>query len=113
MERVAPVVVKAAATKAALTPVARLERYVGRFRSAWGDMQILARDSQLVAIYPNEADPWLDVVSLTPVAEHSFRMQGQNGYAANGELAVFEFDTAGKVTRLRTGDTYTYPVERW
>ena len=113
MERVAPVVVKAAAAASEKTPVAGLERYVGRFRNAWGDMQILARDGQLVAIYPGEVDPWLDVVSLTPVENHSFRMQGKNGWGANGELAVFEFDAAGKVTRLSTGDTYATPVDHW
>jgi hypothetical protein len=40
-------------------------------------------------------------------------MQEKDGFGSNGELAVFEFDETGQVARLRTGDTYIFPVARW
>ena len=113
MARVAPVVVKAATVAAAPAPVAGIARYVGRYRNAWGDLEILEHAGQLVGLYSGYVDPWDNLLTLTPVGEHSFRLQEKDGFGANGELAVFEFDATGKVARLRTGDTYIFPVERW
>jgi hypothetical protein len=49
---------------------------------------------------------------LVPVAEHTFRIETGDGYGSAGELVVFEL-TGDRVTRVRIGDNYTYPVAGW
>jgi D-alanyl-D-alanine carboxypeptidase len=111
---VLPAVVKQfAPAPEAKKPEPNWDRYTGKYRSPWGDMQIIVYEGQLVAIDPSFVDPSLDMTRLIPVAEHTFRMEMKSGSGAVGELAVFEFDDAGKVVRLRTGDNYTYRIENW
>ena len=89
------------------------QKYVGKYRSPWGDMQILIQNGDLVALQPNLPDPVPFMVKLIPVAEHTFRMDAPMGFQAPGELAIFELDDEGNIMRLRTGDNYTYPVSDW
>ena len=64
-------------------------------------------------IVPNDADPLVSKTMLTPVAPHTFRMKTANHFGDNGELATFELDDLGTVTRLKTGEDYLFPVEEW
>jgi CubicO group peptidase (beta-lactamase class C family) len=89
------------------------QRYVGKYRNAWGDSQILILNGQLVSIDPSQSDPSAAVTKLIPVAEHTFRMETGNGFGNQGELVVFELDDAGEVQRVKTGENYTYPVVGW
>ena len=89
------------------------QRYVGRYRDAWSDSQVLVRDGKLVIIDPTADDPLDAIATLTPVAEHVFRYESSNGYSSRGELAVFEVDDTGKVQRLKLDENYTYPVPDW
>ena len=59
------------------------------------------------------AMPIEEVSKLRPVGEHTFRMETQIGFAGNGELVVFEMDDRGKVQRVRFGENYVVPVEKW
>jgi D-alanyl-D-alanine carboxypeptidase len=88
-------------------------RYVGRYRNAWGDVQILVRGGELMAIGPAGPDPLLAPSTLKPVGEHTFRVETKDGYGIAGELAVFEVDAAGRVTRARFGENYTERIESW
>ena len=89
------------------------QRYVGRYRDAWFDTQVMIRNGELVMIDPSADDPLATLATLTPVAEHVFRYDSADGSSPVGELAVFELDAAGKVQRLKYGENYTYPVAAW
>lgn len=88
-------------------------RYVGRYRNAWGDAQILVRGGELTVIYPAVLDPLLVTSTLKPVAEHTFRVETKDGYGIPAELVVFEVDAAGRVTRAKFGENYTQRIESW
>jgi CubicO group peptidase (beta-lactamase class C family) len=94
------------------TPAA-WQQYTGRYRSAWGDLQVLVYNDELVMIAPADPDPLAGMTKLKPVAEHTFRMETKERFGSTGELAIFEFDEQGTVSRLRAGNTYTTPVAAW
>jgi hypothetical protein len=54
-----------------------------------------------------------NVIYLNPAGEHTFRTETRNGFASHGELAVFELDAAGRVHRIKVGENYLSPIERW
>ena len=95
------------------TPDPGWQRYVGRYRDAWSDMQVLVHNGELVIVDPSVDDPLETRATLTPVAEHTFRYESDNGFRSRGELAVFEVDDAGRVQRLKLDENYTYPVTDW
>jgi len=110
---IVPALIKAAAEKKPATSDTAWDRYTGRYRSAWGDLQVLVYNDELVMIGPSEAEPLVGMTKLKPVAEHTFRMETKEHFGSNGELAIFEMDAAGKVIRLHTGNTYTTPIAEW
>jgi len=87
--------------------------YLGKYRSAWGDQQVLILDDELILIDPSLPDPSVAVTKLIPVAEHTFRMETTEGFGKHGELATFVMDDSGEVQALKTGDEFTYPVVDW
>ncbi|HUM69603.1 MAG TPA: serine hydrolase [Chloroflexota bacterium] len=90
------------------------QRYVGKYRDAWGDLQILLHNGELTAVDPSQPDPLVATIRFIPVGEHTFRMETENGFLAPGELATFMVDEAdGRVTRVRLGNTYIERVEGW
>jgi D-alanyl-D-alanine carboxypeptidase len=89
------------------------QRFVGRYRSAWGDTHVLILNGELVAIGPALPDPMPFTSKLEPVGENTFRIQSEDGGAAVGELVVFESDAEGKVVRVKIGENSTHPIEAW
>jgi D-alanyl-D-alanine carboxypeptidase len=89
------------------------QRYVGRYRNPWGDLQILVRGGELIVIGPTGPDPLLTYSTLRPAGEHTFRVETKDGFGIPSELVVFEVDAAGRVTRVRFGENYTERVESW
>lgn len=89
------------------------QQYVGKYRNAWGDMQVLVLDGELVMIGPSLPDPTLAVNKLVPVAEHAFRIETKDGFSAKGELVTFEMDDEGQVWRVKVGENYTRPQAEW
>jgi CubicO group peptidase (beta-lactamase class C family) len=85
-------------------------RYLGKYRNIWGDSQVLMANGGLALINPTEQDLGGMLLHMTPEGEHTFRLSGKNGYAAVGELALFELDSDGAVVRLKVGENYTYPL---
>ncbi|MCY4373319.1 MAG: serine hydrolase [Spirochaetaceae bacterium] len=110
---VLPAVARAAPEPRPATPDPGWQRYVGRYRDAWSDTQVLVHNGELVAVDPSADDPLETRATLTPVAEHTFRYESGNGFRSRGELAVFEVDDAGRVQRLKLDENYTYPVPDW
>ena len=74
---------------------------------------MLVHNGELVIVDPSADDPLETRATLTPVAEHTFRYESDNGFRSRGELAVFEVDDAGRVQRLKLDENYSYPVTDW
>ena len=95
------------------TPDPGWHRYVGKYRDAWGDSQVLFHNGQLAIIDPASPDPLPSLGTLTPVAEHTFLHETDDGSSAPGELAVFELGDDGEVRRLKLGENYRHRVATW
>jgi len=108
--------VASAITKAVTPPKSekadlKRDKYIGKYRDIWADYAVLVINSKLVLINPMESDPITSMLTLTPVAEHTFRIDGE-GFAELGELVVFEFGTDGEVMRMKLGENYLYPQDK-
>ncbi|MEM5775573.1 MAG: serine hydrolase, partial [Anaerolineaceae bacterium] len=109
-----PALLKQYAPKAEKKPAdPAWQKLVGRYRSPWGDMQIFIRNDELIVIDPSLDDPMLAVTRLIPIGENRFRIEDKGGFGSPGEETVFEFDENGKVCRIQSGMSYTYPIDRW
>jgi len=85
----------------------------GRFRTAWGDAQVIRQGARLVLLDPTEERPGGSPYVLEPVSPGVFRLTGDDGSGPVGELARFELDADGRVKRLKIGENYTWPVKDW
>jgi CubicO group peptidase (beta-lactamase class C family) len=110
---VAPAIVKATPAPPCPAPPAAWQRYAGKYRSPWADVQVLVVDGSLAMIDPSQPDPTLTVTRLSPVGEHTFRIETKDGFGANAELVVFELGADGRVVRIKVGENYTLPVVDW
>jgi hypothetical protein len=110
---VAPALVKAAKPADETTFDPAWERYVGKYRSIWGDLQVLRYKEKLAAVGPNLPDPLLGMSTFAPVSEDTFRIETDENFGAEGELAIFEQDENGKVTRLVMGNIFMEAVDAW
>jgi len=90
-----------------------LSRYLGRYRNAWGDSQVLLGVRGLRIIAPAMLDPTEGIDTLVPVAPHIFRIESTSGYGAPGELVTFELGPDGQATALKVGEHRRYRVAEW
>ena len=109
---VAPAI-QAVAARPPTTPPEGWERYAGKYRNTWGDVQVLVVEGRLAMLDPSLPDPMPFVIYLHPTGPNTFRMESRNGFTSHGELLVFELDTAGRVQRMKLGENYLSPVESW
>jgi CubicO group peptidase (beta-lactamase class C family) len=111
---VTPALVKAAQPKAKTAPAsADWQRYVGKYRNTWGDDEVMILHDELVVVDPLAPDPLATLSKLIPVDTHTFRIESKENFGSDGELAVFQVDSQGKVEWLKMGNTYTYPQAEW
>jgi D-alanyl-D-alanine carboxypeptidase len=110
---VAPAIRKATAAAPPPALPAGCERYAGKYRNAWRDVQVLVVDGRLAYLDPSQPDPMLQVAWLHPVAEHAFRVETKDGFGVNGELVVFELGADGRVVRVKSGDNFLTPIPEW
>jgi hypothetical protein len=112
---VGPPIAKATEKDDKRAPDPAWQRYAGRYRSRWGDAQVLLGDDSLLLIDPSLPDPMLMVIRLQPVEgqAHTFRADAKDGYASHGEAVVFELDGGGRATRVRVGQNFLDAVESW
>ena len=111
-EWVAPAIARATAPPPPVEDPA-WQRYLGRYRNAWGDAQVLVMGGRLMIIWPNLPDPMWAPATLVPLGEHTFRLETKDGYSSHGERVVFELDGAGKVSRLTVGYNHMLPLTEW
>jgi len=113
-EWIAPPLVRATTPPAARpSPDPAWSRYLGRYRSAFGDAQVLALNGRLTWIGPNLPDPTIAPATLVPLGAHTFRIETKDGMALHGEHIVFELDAAGRVARVKVGANYVTPIADW
>ncbi len=110
---VAPAILKAVAPPAPVSPPAGWERYAGRYRSPWGDVQVLVVDGRLAMLDPSVPDPMLGVTWLNPGTGSAFHGETKNGFGSHGEPVVFELAADGRVARLKIGENFMTPVTEW
>ncbi|RIK39536.1 MAG: serine hydrolase [Chloroflexi bacterium] len=111
---VAPAIVAAAAPKAKTAAAEPgWQRYLGKYRNVWGDLQVVLCGGELTLLDPSQPDPLVATARLVPVAEHTFRIESKENFGSDGELAVFQVDETGGVVSLKLGNTTTFPVEEW
>ena len=112
---VGPPIAKATARddKRALDPA--WERYAGRYRNRWHDVEVLLVDDGLLVIEPGLPDPMALATRLLPIEgrEHTFRAEDKDGYGSHGEPVVFELGPDGRARRIRFGQNYIDAVEAW
>jgi CubicO group peptidase (beta-lactamase class C family) len=99
------------ADKTAEKPPRDLSRYTGKFRNRWGDTEVIQYNGELIMITPQLPDPMAEYTTLKHIEGDRFQMKAP-GYGTHNEYAVYEFES-GKIKRLKTGENYTYPVEKW
>ena len=76
------------------------DRYVGHYRSAWGDSAIVRWDDGLAEVWLGGLDLEDAITKLEPTGEHVFRrIRDDDGTL--GEEFEFELDPDGRVTRYR------------
>jgi hypothetical protein len=76
-------------------------------------VQVLLTNRGLEVIAPLAEDPTQGRIRLTPVADHTFRMTGNDGYDAPGEVVTFEVAADGRVAAARFAMEPVYPVAAW
>lgn len=79
------------------------EKYKGTYRWKTSEFIIDVIDGELVGYAPDAEDPLDARVRLEPVGENRFRMLTG---ASLGELAVFDVDANGRVTKVTAGAYY-------
>jgi D-alanyl-D-alanine carboxypeptidase len=90
------------------------QRYLGRYRSAWGDYQVLRGREGLTIVDPTQPDPLLSRIRLAPAGEHTFRIATEDGYGSHGELVTFETEAStDRPARMRVGQNWWAKVEEW
>ncbi len=108
---VAPALVKAAAPPPAPAPVAEWQRYVGRYHNIWANnVQVLIYHDKLTVIFAEADDPLLYPVTLTPLEDGRFRIEGGDPAGNNGEIAWFETDATGRVTKFHMANLFFLPA---
>jgi len=77
-----------------------LDRYVGHYRSAWGDSAIVRWNDGLAEVWLRERDLDDAITELKPAGDHVFRRIRDDDRTL-GEEFEFEVDPEGRVTRYR------------
>ena len=86
------------------------ERFVGLYRGAWSDVEVVLLNQKLVLVSPNA--PNVDTpVTLEPLGGGRFRYTARTGGGEVGEVVRFD-EEGGQVTRIHTGDGFFVRVRR-
>jgi len=99
---VAPAITKAVKGEKGLEPDPEWSKFEGTFRSIWGDLHVLILEGKLVIIDPSLPNPRPTMLTLEPVGQNIFKLEGK-GMGALGEPVVFELGPDGKAVRIKIG----------
>ncbi|MET0862727.1 MAG: serine hydrolase domain-containing protein [Nakamurella sp.] len=76
-------------------------RFVGRFASLWGVIDIALLGGRLYRIHPAQPDPTENAAELDILDEDTLRVAGGDGYGSFGERLTFTFAADGGVVGVR------------
>ena len=110
---VVPEVRKAIKAKSTMAEVpAHWNKLEGTYRSAFGDTKVLIYKGKLVTMLATSSklDP-KSLTTLVPISEYEFRIKSKSGGGSPGEIARFELDKKGNVTRFYSGPNYADRVD--
>ncbi|MGH9720860.1 MAG: serine hydrolase domain-containing protein [Bryobacteraceae bacterium] len=100
----APVIARATEVpKPGTKPNATWEMYTGTYVWKHSESRVMILNGELTVVVPDAENPWESRIRLEPLSPHTFLMKGG---ASTGEIARFEVDAAGRVTRMWAGDYY-------
>jgi CubicO group peptidase (beta-lactamase class C family) len=103
-EWIAPALTKAVNGEASPTkPDPKWTQFEGTYRSIWADTHVLVLDGKLSMIDPTLPNPKLMVLTLKPVSENTFKLEGV-GLGPLGELVTFELGTDGGARSMEVGE---------
>jgi hypothetical protein len=83
--------------------VENVERYEGKFRNIWGDIEFVTLDQSLILYNLKSKSPVLDFYQLQPEGDHQFTVTSGDSLHYVGESVRFEFDSEGKACRVFVG----------
>ena len=86
-----------------------LQKYVGVYRSIWGEEAVVIRDGELAVLSLPGGDPLGSLSQLTKQGEHAFRRVRKDKEL--GEVSRFELDEQGRVTKKWQHGNYSLRVE--
>ncbi len=93
---------------------ARIDRFVGRYESLWGSVDVVRLGERLVAIDPDAQDPTLGLEELTVVAADRCTVPRRNSYHSAGEPFLFEGVDDGPARSVRiTGVSHPRTEHSW
>ncbi len=95
------------------TPEPHWQAFTGRYRSHWGDREVLILRGRLVLISPSELDPLGTRAFLDPRPDGSFRTRSEAPFGEDGDIVRFERAPDGRVTHMRTGQNRSARMETW
>ena len=113
---VAPAIKKAVTPeKKPAVPDPSWTRFTGRYRSSWGDVEVLIVNGELVMVSPTANDLQEAMSRLVPAGDAIFRVESRSGGGPVGELVSFESGPDGKVARVKAGENYfrRLPENKW
>lgn len=96
------------APDAAKVPDPSLQKFVGLYRSAWGETAVLVWDEGLAMFDLPTENPLDALDKLKPVEGLRFRRIRADGEL--GEEVVFEADKDGRIIRFKQNENYTEKV---
>lgn len=108
-EWVAPAISQAVEGEVVDPPDAAWAKFEGTYRSHWADVHVLSLDGKLVMINPVLPNPKTALLTLEPVSENTFRIEGK-GYGNLGENAVFEIGPDGRAVSVLIGENRSEAV---
>jgi hypothetical protein len=108
-EWVAPAITQALNGEVVEPPDPAWVNLVGTYRSIWEDVHVLPLDGRLAMINPVLPNPKSALLTLEPVTENTFRIDGK-GYGELGENAVFEIGPNGRAVSIVIGENRSEAV---
>jgi CubicO group peptidase (beta-lactamase class C family) len=96
-----------AAGSATHQPAPDATRFVGRFASLWGVLDVALLDGRLFALNPTVANPADDAVALEVVDGTTLKMVSGPGGGSIGEPMRYEFAPDGSIRSVRGGSAMT------
>lgn len=106
-DAVAKAAKKEGAPKVSWDPAWR--RFAGRYRSRFGDSEVVEMNERLVMITPSSTEMG-EPVRLVPLGGGQFRMEAATGGSTVGEVVRFA-EEGGRVLRMYTGGNYADRIQ--